>query len=209
MAKGGPEAISVRVVAEQVGTTTRAVYSVFGSMAGLVEGLAARGFRILTGYTTNVTPTDDPAADLVTVGIAAFRRFAVERPHLFRITFERPVAGIVSTPTVGSAAMASYEVLSGWVRRAQAAGLIEDRPIVEIVFAFHAMNLGLASSELSREPPPIGSNFWVPAWGIDAESLWRTALEALVAGLAPKGEESRPATTKPRGNNRARQSRSK
>ena len=42
VAAGGPGALSVRAVAEEAGTTTRAVYSVFGSKEGLVVDALAR-----------------------------------------------------------------------------------------------------------------------------------------------------------------------
>ena len=41
------EALSVRHVAEEVGTTTRAVYSVFGSKEGVIVVLGIRAFEML------------------------------------------------------------------------------------------------------------------------------------------------------------------
>jgi AcrR family transcriptional regulator len=46
----GPEALSVRRVANDVGTTTRAVYSLFDSKGGLIAALAAHGFDLLGRY---------------------------------------------------------------------------------------------------------------------------------------------------------------
>lgn len=178
--------MSVRAVAHAVGTTTRAVYTVFGSKAELIEGLAARGYLLLADYVASLPATDDPAADLVAVGVSGFRRFAVERPHLFRLTFERVPAGMASTRTAGPAAAASYDALVRWIRRAQAAEALEQRPEVEIAFIFHALCQGLASGELAREPPPVGAGFWRPARDVDADQVWRTALRALVAGLGPR-----------------------
>jgi hypothetical protein len=48
-----------------------------------------------------------------------------------------------------------------------------------------ATSTARAGGGLSREPPPVGSGFWLPVHGIDGERLWRGALTALVAGLAP------------------------
>ena len=48
VAEGGPAALSVRAVADAAGTTTRAVYSLFGSKDGLlVEALARDAFEFL------------------------------------------------------------------------------------------------------------------------------------------------------------------
>ena len=61
----GPEAISVRAVADAAGTSTRAVYAVFGSKQALVDALAERGYRRLAELVAAVRETDDPVADLV------------------------------------------------------------------------------------------------------------------------------------------------
>ena len=42
--QAGPDAASVRAVADAVGTTTGGVYSLFGSKQGLLEALASRLF---------------------------------------------------------------------------------------------------------------------------------------------------------------------
>jgi AcrR family transcriptional regulator len=48
ISEGGPQAFSVRAVAAEVGTTTRAVYSLFGSKeALLVDALAQGAFEYL------------------------------------------------------------------------------------------------------------------------------------------------------------------
>jgi AcrR family transcriptional regulator len=47
VARDGVAALSVRSVAEAVGTSTRAVYSVFGSKEALVRGLATHFFELL------------------------------------------------------------------------------------------------------------------------------------------------------------------
>lgn len=185
LAAGGPDAVSVRKVAELVGTSTRAVYSVFGSKGGLLAGLAARGYTILEESLRALEVTDDPAADLVAIGVHGFRPFAIDQPHLFRLTFERVPAEVLADPAVVAAAVSGYKVLVAKIERAQAAGVVDQRPVAEIAFALHSLCQGMAGGELSREPPPVGSSFWGPAQGIDAVRLWRTGLEALVAGLAP------------------------
>jgi hypothetical protein len=64
-------------------------------------------------------------------------------------------------------------------------GVIEPRPTVEIIFAFHSFCQGLAVNELSRLPPPIGADFWRFLNKTDGEDLWRLGLGAFVQGLAP------------------------
>lgn len=198
LSAGGLEAVSVRRVAQAVGTSTRAVYSLFGSREGLVAALAVRGYRTLTARVEGLVATDDAAADLVAVGLDGFREFALTRPQLFRVTFERAPAEVVGDPAAREASQASYRALVRWIRRAQAAGVVDDRPVSEVAFAFHCLCAGLASGELARAPAPIGTGFWGPVRGVDGVRLWRSALEALVAGLRPVTSSGVPAPTVPR-----------
>ena len=84
----GAAAVTVRRVADGVGVSTRAVYSVYGSKDGLLVALGARGFEMLGKGVAARPRTDDPAADLVEAGVMVFRRFAVEHPALFQIAIQ-------------------------------------------------------------------------------------------------------------------------
>jgi AcrR family transcriptional regulator len=71
----------VRAVAEEAGTTTRAVYTLFGSGDGLlVDALAQAAFEFLADEIDKLAETDDPAEDLVDVGVLVFRRLVTEHP---------------------------------------------------------------------------------------------------------------------------------
>src|SRR4051794_20471756 len=71
----GLSALSVRRIADSAETSTRAVYSLFGSKEALMTALGARAFDLLGAAVDRVPVTDDPAADLVAAGADAFRRF--------------------------------------------------------------------------------------------------------------------------------------
>ena len=89
VAADGPEALSMRRVADQAGTTTRAVYSLFESKEGLLVALGNRAFQMLGSWVNGYPQTDDAAADLVNSIVDNFRRWALEHPALFRIAFQR------------------------------------------------------------------------------------------------------------------------
>ena len=97
----GVDALSVRRLANEVGTTTRAVYSLFGSKDGLVVALGARAFELLGGAVASLADTKDPVADLVAAGLV-FREFSRSHPSLFRIAVrarrcvERPRGAVPS-----------------------------------------------------------------------------------------------------------------
>jgi AcrR family transcriptional regulator len=191
LVEGGVDAVSVRGAALGAGTTTRAVYSRFGSKSGLVDALAERGYRLLAAYVSGLPVTDDPAVDLVAAGVHGFRRFALERPHLFRLTFERLPPDFIANPTVYATLVESYDALAGWITRAQEAGVVDDRPVPEIAFILHSTCQGLATNELLRRPPPDGSGMWANTRRADPVELWEHALHALVRGLAPRPKPRR------------------
>lgn len=184
LAQGGPETVSVRAVADATETTTRAVYSVFGSKQGLIDGLCRRAYTLLTQRIEALPITDDPLADLVAVGADAFRSFALDHPYLFRMTFERVTHTVAAEPSVGEALAGSYRALEARVERAIAAGLLGRRPVEQLVFQFHAVAQGLASTELQRLPPPLGAAWWSAVEpGFDPRVVWRETLLAFLVGL--------------------------
>jgi len=183
LAESGPDAVSVRATAVAVDVSTRAVYSVFGSKQALIEGLAGRGFGYLADLVEAVPVSTDALADLVTVGVDGFRRFAIDRPHLFRITFDRVSAEVVRQPPVDAQLQRAFGALRTRIERVLATGLIGPRPPIEIAFMFHSICHGLAANELSRLAPPIGAGFWQMTADMDPQRVWTATLSAFVAGL--------------------------
>ncbi|MCV7444884.1 TetR/AcrR family transcriptional regulator [Mycobacterium paraense] len=92
----GPDALQTRRVAGAAGTSTMALYTHFGGMRGLIAGVAEEGLRQFDAALT-VPETDDPVADLFAVG-AAYRRYAIERPHMYRLMFGSTSAHGINAP---------------------------------------------------------------------------------------------------------------
>lgn len=92
----GPDALQTRRVAAAAGTSTMAVYTHFGGMRGLIAEVAEEGLRQFDAALT-VPQTDDPVADLFVVG-AAYRRYAIERPHMYRLMFGSTSAHGINAP---------------------------------------------------------------------------------------------------------------
>lgn len=193
LAEGGRAAVTVRAVAERVGESTRAVYTVFGSRAALMGAVAARGFQLVADLVDGLPLTDDPLADLVAAGVQGFRPFALDRPHLFRVTFHDISEEIFGRPEAGPALMAAYRSLATRIERAVAAGLLPERPTAGYVFAFHSFTCGLAVNELSRQPPPVGARFWGMTAELDLGELWHSSLTAFVTGLRLAPDQPGPA----------------
>jgi AcrR family transcriptional regulator len=93
----GPDALQTRKVAGAAGTSTMAVYTHFGGMQPLIDAVAEEGLRQFDEALT-MPPTDDPVADLVATGVA-YRRYAIERPHMYRLMFGSTSAHGINAPT--------------------------------------------------------------------------------------------------------------
>src|SRR5581483_3247056 len=83
--KDGPDALQTRKIAGAAGTSTMALYTHFGGMPALIAAVAEEGLCQFDAALT-MAPTSDPVADLMAAGIA-YRRFAIERPHMYRLMF--------------------------------------------------------------------------------------------------------------------------
>ena len=92
----GPDALQTRKVASAAGTSTMAVYTHFGGMRGLIAELADEGYRQFDVALT-VAETADPVADVFTLG-TAYRRYAIEHPHMYRLMFGSTSAHGINAP---------------------------------------------------------------------------------------------------------------
>ena len=170
---GGLAALSVRAVAERSATTTRAVYSLFGSKAGLVAALGARTFELLGAGVEALPKTDRPAADLVDAGVGVFRQLAITRPALFQIGVQQTSVDVAVASQFRPVARTAFQILESRFHRLQVDGQLPDRDVNEAATQFHALCEGLATVEQRGMFPPES-----------AERLWREALAALLDGLA-------------------------
>ena len=178
IAQGGITAFSVRAVAEEVGTTTRAVYSLFGSKDGLlVDALAQSAFDFLADGIDELVETDDPVADLIAVGLPVFRRLVVEHPALYRIAFQRIVPGFQAGPEVTAARQRAWMRLVAKTHRLAEGGLLRQRSATQAAVEFNAMLEGLANAELR------GTSLRLLPEGAEEET-WYNALTTLTRGFS-------------------------
>jgi AcrR family transcriptional regulator len=172
VATGGLGALSLRCLADEVGTTTRAVYSLYGSKDGLIAALGARTFDLLGAAVQALPVTQDAAADLVDAGAQAFRSLVVEHPALFQLGVQQIQTTDEQVMVIQTAAARAWTVLQTRVTRLQQQGRLGTRTVDEAATAFHALCEGLAALEIRHVIPAAA-----------AEHLWRSALTALVDGF--------------------------
>jgi AcrR family transcriptional regulator len=169
----GVDALSVRRVANELGTTTRAIYSLFGSKDGLVVALGARAFDLLGAEVNALPVTDDPAGDLLEAGMT-FRRFALSHPALFRLGVQHEAVSAELVRGFAGSAQRALGGLNARITRLAENGQLGARGVSEAILEFHALCEGLAALELRCRMPPD-----------EGERLWRDALGSLVAGWHP------------------------
>lgn len=159
LARDGGKALSVRKLAAAVGTSTMAVYTHFGNMAGLLDALTDEAVGRLTCTVTDLPQTDDPVAEFFLVGLA-YHRFAMTNPQRYELIFGtaatpqrlldiRTDVTVTGRPTDRSDRAASYEVLHGVVRRMIAADRIRDDGSMAITARLWTICHGAVSLELA------------------------------------------------------------
>ena len=179
----GVAGLTVRQVAEQVGVSTRAVYSTLGSKEGLIQGLGVRAYDTLGSMVDALPRTNDPAADLVSAGVDGFRAFAIGHPGLFRIGIQLNDTPPAARPPIRAAANHALGTLIERLERLRASGRLDNRPLLVAASQFHATCEGLAAAELRGTLPHT----------TDPVQIWAGGLTALVKGWHPAGPPHPPA----------------
>lgn len=158
----GPDALQTRKIASAAGTSTMAVYTHFGGMRALIAEVAEEGLRQFD--TALTTPqTDDPITDLLATGIA-YRRYAIERPHMYRLMFGSTSAHGINAPTSNVLTLTVAEIERRYpsfahvvraVHRSMRAGRItvgsadDDQVVVSTAGQFWALIHGFVMLELA------------------------------------------------------------
>ncbi len=148
----GPKALSLRKLAADVGTSTTAVYSLFGGKTDLVSALFTEGFRRFGRRMSGVTLSGDPVEDLVRLGVA-YRESALADPHLYAIMFTKSVPGFEPAEETSEHARATMAPLEGTIRQAVADGVFLDVPPEVVTVACWGFVHGLVSLELNGNLP--------------------------------------------------------
>ena len=175
LAEGGVQAVSVRGIAADVGTSTQAVYTYFGSKDDLLRAIVEEAFSRLAQELGSVAHTDDPLTDLIEAGWA-YRRNALANPNLYRVMFERnplhlgsPVDGELPPFDAG---IDAFTHLEGLAARAVEVGAAEgpaDRLALSLWSAAH----GAVSLELAG------------FFGADGAEVFAATCLGVTAGAAP------------------------
>lgn len=145
LSDGGTDALSLRTLAQDCGTSTTAVYSLFGGKPALLDVLLDRAVHRLTGRLDAVDATTDAGTDplehLRRLALA-YRDAALDDPRVYEVLSAAPPAAQALRPFADA------------VRRATTAGAL--RPGADpsaVALAVQALVHGLVDLELHGLAP--------------------------------------------------------
>ncbi|MGW4715302.1 TetR/AcrR family transcriptional regulator [Nocardia sp. NPDC004260] len=122
LAEGGPDAISLRAIAREMGMTAGAIYGYFATRDDLISTLISDVYTALVDRleaARDAVPAADPAGRIM-AWAEAVRAWAIERPAEFRLIYGDPVPGY-RPPPGGPAVAAELRACTGLVGLAAAA----------------------------------------------------------------------------------------
>ncbi|MFE1437473.1 TetR/AcrR family transcriptional regulator [Streptomyces sp. NPDC058739] len=111
----GSAALSMRAVARRAGVSATAPYRHYEDRDALVSAVAAEGYRELAGQLATAHPAPSTPDDLAAVA-AAYVRFALDHPALFRAMFAEPCDPASEERVAATAVITEY--VQGIVRAA-------------------------------------------------------------------------------------------
>ncbi|MEV0384755.1 TetR/AcrR family transcriptional regulator [Nonomuraea sp. NPDC050643] len=171
LAQEGPQALSTRRVAQEVGTSTKAVYNLYGDKGGLLRAMFLEGFARLAQEFATVPSGGDPEADLMALG-HAYRAAALANPHLYELMFGRPIADFRPDDAALAQIQGTFDTLVHAVARCVDTGRFAPADPYDVAVHLNALVHGLASLELKGS---LGD-------ADQAGHHWRVALEATFRG---------------------------
>lgn len=143
VAERGADQVSVRLVATAAGTSTSAVYALFGGRDGLLTAVIDEAGARFAAHLAAVEPTNDPLEDLLELGVA-YRSSALDDPHFYRVMFDSGPARLGDPDEEGT-----FTLLRNAARRCIDAGLCANTDAELMASTLWAFVHGLVQLELA------------------------------------------------------------
>lgn len=177
LADDGPEALTVRRIANEAGMSTMNVYSRFGGKDGVIDELYSDGYERLIA-TLKAVPTTGKVGDDMMHMAHAYRDFARSNPTYYGIMFRSTIPGFEPTQDSIDLALTSLYYFVERVKQGQEAGAIistDGYDPTEIAAGLWATCHGIVSLELDGVADEYVS------W----PSIFEIGMNTAVAGLHP------------------------
>jgi AcrR family transcriptional regulator len=184
VATEGRAALTLRRLAKEVGTSTMAVYTHFGSMEELRREVRREGFARLRSRLAAVRETKDPMADLTLLG-AAYYLCATASPNLYRAMFLDGPVDEADLDTGLDTFMYLVEAVSRCIEQGRFPRVRSTDP-AELALEIWGLTHGLVSLQLAHLLPAdqaaehlsSGARSLFAAWGDTAPRLRASAARA-------------------------------
>jgi AcrR family transcriptional regulator len=160
VAEGGREALTIRRLAAEVGTSTMAVYTHYGGMDDLMREMRKEGFMRLAAFARAVPQTRDPVADLSALGWA-YCANAITNPHLYRVMF---FDSDIDTD-VAQAGLSAFEPLVTTTKRCIEAGRFDPADEWRLALQLWTMAHGIVTLVLAGLIDEDSVEWQMPAMG--------------------------------------------
>ena len=149
--KNGMAALSLRALAAEAGTSTTAVYSLFGGKPALLGALFEESFTSFGASQRAVPVTGDTLTDLLALG-RAYWVWARANPHLYVVMFGQVLGGFACTPEQEATAESTIGPLAAAVQSGVESGFLVGDPMT-ITFAIWAAVHGVVSLVMADRGP--------------------------------------------------------
>ncbi|GAA4620096.1 TetR/AcrR family transcriptional regulator [Actinoallomurus vinaceus] len=177
LAQDGPVGLSTRRLAKEVGTSTMAIYTYFGSMDDLVRAVVHEGFARLNTSMTAIGDSADPVADVVAHG-RVYRWSAYKNPDLYQVMLGAlNIASFSLTDEDRRHGRYVLDILIGSVRRCMAAGRFPEGDAELVAHQFWTALHGIVTLEL-------GGYLFAP---YDADACFDAQAHSLIVGNGDDG----------------------
>jgi AcrR family transcriptional regulator len=145
--RDGPEALSMRRIAEQAGCSTTVLYTLFGGKEGLANGLYLEGFRRLQEALENVKAKD--ALEQLKRLNRTYRQVALQNPTYYSVMFERPIPEYRPSDESRQKAWASLQPLIGAIQTCLDRNIFKENHAEMMAMELWMIAHGLVSVELA------------------------------------------------------------
>lgn len=139
----GVGALALRALAETAGTSTTAVYALFGSKEALQRAVLVTAFERFAESQESIPVTDDPVHDIAGLGMV-YVQWAIDHPRLYEAMFGTALAGIAPSEELETARQRAIARVSDGVQRALDSGAFRPSDPATVVASLWAQVHGLA-----------------------------------------------------------------
>ncbi len=143
----GPDALTMRRIAAEVGCSTSVLYTMFGGKSGVAEGLWREGFERLRQALEQADGAD-PLGRLAAMG-RAYRENALANRAYYAVMFQRPIPGFQPSAEAYAESLRPLQLLVGAVADCIDAGVFRAADPAHIAGVLWAAAHGAVSLELA------------------------------------------------------------